>query len=484
MNIQPTLYELPIVLSQHEIQLFSTINNVNTSYNLNSVVRVVGGWVRDKILQKESNDIDITVDNMSGVDFCKHISKYLSTQNIPSKIQECPGQSEHIGNATIFINGFVIDVGRLRAEEYDGNSRIPITRVGTPLEDCLRRDFTINALFYRISDGFIEDYCGGYQDIQNEQIRTPIPAIQSFVEDPLRVLRCIRFACRFGFSIDAETYYAIHDNSVVEAMYKVKKSRRIHELCGVLESAHPAYGFHVLHSAQLLKEVMDPGDITSIDWNSTCEQGIHLMYICSKIHTELLNYPSTSDSKCLFLSSLCLTLRNFTYLVKSKQLSIISHIIVDGMKFTSKDKDMVNKVLDGYDELLKWGDSPIERLHYGRVLLRAKEMWRYAFILYFATRINDVQTPVQPTMKYRLMFNDQTALLDQHLQTVVRLGLDNVWTMKAMLDGNQIAELYQAKKGRWVSSAVCGLIEYQIQFPDASLENCKAFLLGKRFDKQ
>jgi tRNA nucleotidyltransferase (CCA-adding enzyme) len=96
-----------------------------------------------------------------------------------------------------------IDLVNLRKEEYALDSRIPTVAFGTPLEDALRRDLTINALFYNINTGQVEDYTEhGIEDLKAGRIRTPLNPEQTFKDDPLRILRVFRFAARYNFSCD------------------------------------------------------------------------------------------------------------------------------------------------------------------------------------------------------------------------------------------------------------------------------------------
>lgn len=104
--------------------------------------------------------------------------------------------------ATLSLNGQLIDIVNLRSETYTDITRIPTIEMGTPLEDAYRRDLTINSLFYNIMEDKVEDYTGlGLQDINDKIIRTPLDPLQTFLDDPLRLLRTVRFASRFGFTI-------------------------------------------------------------------------------------------------------------------------------------------------------------------------------------------------------------------------------------------------------------------------------------------
>jgi tRNA nucleotidyltransferase (CCA-adding enzyme) len=111
-------------------------------------------------------------------------------------------KSKHLETAVIKVYGEFIDLVNLRSEEYSEDSRVPKIEIGTPEQDAYRRDLTFNSLFYNINTKEIEDYTGkGINDLKNEIVRTPLPPKKTFIDDPLRVLRTIRFAQRFGFNI-------------------------------------------------------------------------------------------------------------------------------------------------------------------------------------------------------------------------------------------------------------------------------------------
>ncbi|KAN0033003.1 hypothetical protein ACTA71_011210 [Dictyostelium dimigraforme] len=198
------------------------------------VLRVAGGWVRDKLLEiqklqqqqklkKDKNkpkikefkvDIDIALNKISGLKFVELIEEYKKSDDILSNkyiIKKNPEKSKHLETASINIYGFQVDFNSLRSEEYSNeNSRIPDITIGTPLSDCLRRDLTINSLFFNLKTMEIEDYSGnGLDDLSNRIIRTPLNPLQTLLDDPLRAFRAIRFATRLKFKIEEQLYNSI-----------------------------------------------------------------------------------------------------------------------------------------------------------------------------------------------------------------------------------------------------------------------------------
>lgn len=105
----------------------------------------------------------------------------------------------HLNTGTIKVHGIVIDLVNLRKEEYTENSRVPVIQDGTPEEDSVRRDLTINAMFYNVNIGKVEDFTGkGLEDMKARVARMPQDPLQMFLDDPLRVMRVVRFTQRFG----------------------------------------------------------------------------------------------------------------------------------------------------------------------------------------------------------------------------------------------------------------------------------------------
>ena len=199
-------------------------------------LRFTGGWVRDKLLGITSKDIDIGIDSMTGFKFGTLMKQYLDdparrTQYGEdvlgglAKIEANPEKSKHLETVTTKILGLEIDLVNLRKETYVENSRNPTMEFGTPVEDALRRDSTVNALFYNLSTSKVEDLTEkGLRDMELKVIRTPLEPHQTFKDDPLRVLRCIRFACKLDYEIDPDAELSMGDESIKEAL-RAKISR-------------------------------------------------------------------------------------------------------------------------------------------------------------------------------------------------------------------------------------------------------------------
>jgi tRNA nucleotidyltransferase (CCA-adding enzyme) len=200
-------------------------------------LRFAGGWVRDKLLHIPSHDIDTAINSMTGEAFSQKMKEYLGVEANRQKhamdakdirnihqIAANPEKSKHLATATTNIFGFDVDFVNLRKETYSADSRNPQVEFGTAKEDALRRDATINALFYNLHSEDVEDFTGGLTDLNLARIKTPLEPKTTFMDDPLRVLRLIRFASRLNFSIFPETETHMSDPEVLEAL-KLKISR-------------------------------------------------------------------------------------------------------------------------------------------------------------------------------------------------------------------------------------------------------------------
>lgn len=257
-----------ISLTALERELFALLLAAVRAKGLQCTVRIAGGWVRDKLMGRVSHDIDVVLDTMKGAEFASVLNEYMQTTggsiSSVAVIQANPEQSKHLETATARVLGLSLDFVHLRAETYTGDSRIPNVTLGTPAQDAERRDFTINSLFYNVSvgdHGAIEDFTGhGVADLRQKVLRTPLPAHTTFRDDPLRVLRAVRFASRFGFALEPSVRSAACDPVVhADLATKVSRERYGIEIDGMLSGqGRPAAALRLLHGLGLTGLVFAP----------------------------------------------------------------------------------------------------------------------------------------------------------------------------------------------------------------------------------
>lgn len=200
----------PISVTPAEQSLFDKLLACLTHHNRPDVqIRIAGGWVRDKLLQLHSDDIDIVLDSMSGVAFAQLMQDYASHAQLSCSsfgvIPPNPQQSKHLETATFTLDGTSLDVNQFRSEVYSADSRIPLIEASDARQDALRRDLTVNAMFYNLRTRQVEDWTSGLADLlQLRVVRTPRNAMKTLSDDPLRLLRAVRFAGRFQLQVDPE----------------------------------------------------------------------------------------------------------------------------------------------------------------------------------------------------------------------------------------------------------------------------------------
>jgi tRNA nucleotidyltransferase/poly(A) polymerase len=238
------LLEIP---KQHN-EIFKTVGKVADS--IGQKVYVVGGYVRDyylkRLSEQEITDIDfVTVG--SGIQLAQEIASELESKKLTV--------FKKFGTAQIKHNDLDLEFVGARKESYRRDSRKPIVEDGTLHDDQLRRDLTINALSWCLNPdeyGVLHDPFNGIQDLEKKLIRTPIDPETTFDDDPLRMMRAVRFATQLQFDIEADTFQAIKKMS--HRLSIISKERILDELNKIVMSPIPSIGFAHLLKTGLLKE--------------------------------------------------------------------------------------------------------------------------------------------------------------------------------------------------------------------------------------
>lgn len=210
---------------------------------------VVGGYVRDLFLERPSNDIDVVVVG-SGIQVAGELKNILGKKAHISVFK-------NFGTAQVKYKDTEVEFVGARKESYTHDSRKPIVEDGTLEDDQNRRDFTINALAICLNSnrfGELVDPFNGVYDMEDGIIATPLDPDITFSDDPLRMMRCVRFATQLNFTIEPETFEALRRNA--HRLRIISGERIQDELNKILLSAHPSTGFYYLRESGLLDLVL------------------------------------------------------------------------------------------------------------------------------------------------------------------------------------------------------------------------------------
>ena len=221
----------------------------DTADNLNLECYVVGGYVRDLFLERPSNDIDVVVVG-SGIRVASELKKQLGQKATISVFH-------NFGTAQVKYKGLEIEFVGARKESYSRDSRKPIVEDGTLEDDQNRRDFTINALAVCLNHqrfGQLIDPFEGVEDLWDGIIRTPLDPDITFSDDPLRMMRCVRFATQLDFFIDDETFDALERNA--DRIKIISAERIADELNKIMATRTPSKGFIDLYRCGLLELIL------------------------------------------------------------------------------------------------------------------------------------------------------------------------------------------------------------------------------------
>ncbi|MBN9484466.1 MAG: tRNA nucleotidyltransferase [Bacteroidetes bacterium 43-93] len=236
---------MDIACTPEELKLFERIGRVAQQMNLECYL--IGGFVRDKLLNRPTKDADIVCVG-DGIALAHAVA-----ESFPHK----PTVSffKNFGTAHFKLHGFDVEFVGARKESYLAHSRKPEVTTGSLVDDQRRRDFTVNALAISLNKsnfGTLVDPFNGMQDLQDKILRTPLDPDITFSDDPLRMMRGIRFANQLGFDLLPETFEAIQRNK--ERIKIVSAERITDELNKIMLTPKPSVGLDLLYRSGLLKE--------------------------------------------------------------------------------------------------------------------------------------------------------------------------------------------------------------------------------------
>jgi len=240
---------------------------------------LIGGFVRDKLLNRRTKDMDVVCVG-DGIALAHKVATYFENAKVSF--------FKTYGTAQVKWNEFEVEFVGARKESYRAESRNPEVEPGTLQDDQLRRDFTINALAISLNEedyGSLIDPFNGLADMEAKIIRTPLAPAQTFSDDPLRMMRAIRFASQLQFTIADETFQAIIEQA--ERIKIISQERITDELNKIMLSTVPSVGLNLLYKSGLLKiifpQLVDLAGVQTVDGKRHKENFSHTLQVVDNI---------------------------------------------------------------------------------------------------------------------------------------------------------------------------------------------------------
>ncbi|CAD6591550.1 MAG: CCA tRNA nucleotidyltransferase, mitochondrial [Alectoria sarmentosa] len=479
-------------------------------------LRFAGGWVRDKLLGLLSNDIDVAISSMTGSEFGSLMKQYVELPEARdkyendilgrlAKIEANPEKSKHLETATLKVLGFDIDLVNLRKETYTDVSRNPSVEFGTPEEDALRRDSTINALFYNLQTSEVEDFTGrGFQDLQRKVIKTPLAPLQTFKDDPLRVLRSIRFASRLMYEIAPEDEMAMRDSTIKAALrLKITRERvrveilkmlgwpKPHQSPSLLEASGPHRALSLIDRLDLYNEVFtDPTDadcklVDTTKWHRAYNQLRDMVKSGSEgpIRSILLGSPEGPEAlyHAWLLTCFVPWAREplmFPQKSSKRPMTAASLAAREGIKAENKIYRLIDDAVSHLQDIIekknaishedqttkltikrKQGASAVlHREMLGLAIRKWGANWRSSVMYALLTEVAETKTETDA----QVVLDGYSSWL-LHLSSLNLLDVDQ---LEPIVKGDTLMKAFNTKGGKWVSLALNCMIEWQLRNPD------------------
>lgn len=481
-------------------------------------LRFAGGWVRDKLLGLSSKDIDVAISNMTGSEFGSLMKQYVELPEARgkyendilgrlAKIEANPEKSKHLETATTKVLGFDVDLVNLRKETYTNDSRNPTVKFGTPEEDALRRDSTINALFYNLQTSEIEDFTGrGFQDMERKVIKTPLAPLQTFKDDPLRVLRSIRFSSRLKFDIAPEDEMAMRDGAIKAALrLKITRERVRVEILKMLGGPEPHESLSLLKPQRALSLIdrlglynevfTDPTNTNckltdTTNWHRAYNQLQDLINAGSKgstfseslktIASVLLRKPEEQYQAWILTCFVPWAREPSKHAQQSSKRPMTAAGLAarEGIKAENKICRLVDDAVSHLQDIVEkknaitlenqttilplkrkqGASSETQREIQGLAIRKWGSNWRSSVIYALLIEVAETKTET-----------DAHAVLDKYsswLSHLSSLELLDVDQLKPIVAGDELMKALNAKRGKWVSAALDCVMKWQLRNPD------------------
>ena len=472
-------------LTEEEKNCFSIIIDILKKNNLTSTIcRVAGGWVRDKLLGKESDDIDIALNDMKGSTLANLINEELYPgKNKVGIIQQNVEKGKNLETATIKINKRWIDLVNLRCEDKN--------KIGTPLTDAERRDLSINSLFYNINEGKVEDFTNkGIKDLENGIIETPIDAEITFKDDPLRILRMLRFAIKYRFRIgfNINNYIEKDKENITKNFYEnISRERIEKELYKIFNMNNSSFAIAYLYTFNILDIILLTKDYDSETNYENIFLKIANIYILGEYlltKNKIFEIEMNSENFNKIDYSLLLLTLYFRDKKNNNDNSLMNQQILKFTYKTSTDYLKSNYLMCAYfDELY----NLITNENYNRLLIgKALRKITYKNILpciYASIAYEYIEKNQLNSLMDNIDSNCLQNIIEKNkrfLNYIINEDMMHIDKMKSLFNGKEILEKLNMKAGKELGILIEFLIDEQIKEPKLSKDDAIELLKKKK----
>ncbi|WEW61206.1 CCA tRNA nucleotidyltransferase, mitochondrial [Emydomyces testavorans] len=502
-QIEKTLRHLLLDVVEYIKQ--QDVTNGDESVAGDLVLRFTGGWVRDKLLGVGSQDIDVGISTMTGyrfglklkeyLDIPEHLEKYKNFHSDDAlqsvigglhKIDANPEKSKHLETVATKIFGLEVDLVNLRKETYADHSRHPEMEFGTAQEDALRRDATVNALFYNIHTSSVEDFTGrGIADLRAQLIRTPLEPYQTFKDDPLRVLRLIRFSSRLRYRIDPNTEEAMQHDDIKNALrLKISQERIGTEVEKMLKGPHPLMALRIIERLGLYDTIFaNHQDDVGVDVSSWSRGYRALMAILDDSYNELntlqqdqalLRDILVRDEDDVFHSWMLAALSPWTTVPQKetapnkKELPPRAAMVardslrtdnkmISILKSTTKYHGLVSELKSAFLKQALGETLPDIRWRLGKGIRIMSTYWRLCVVQAILLEVMQGEEPRKVFQEY-----------GEFLLYLRGQDMLEVEALRPLVNGHQLASALGVKPGPWTAKALDMVVEWQLRHPERS----------------
>jgi len=434
-------------------------------------VYIVGGFVRDLLLKRQPKDLDIMVcggkniadERLAGINFSKILAgKYKLSS---------PVVFEKFGTSKLFIDGREVEFVMPRKEYYNTDSRNPQTRLGSLEQDALRRDFTVNALFLRLSDMRVLDFTRqGLIDIKNKIIRVTDTenAEIIFKQDPLRILRALRQSLQLRFKIESKTYDAMKISS--PRIRIVSPERVRDEINKILAGRNPSEAFKIMHEINLLTEILP--EVERL--NNLCFSSYGSENPFTRI-VEILD--KTRNNIILRMALLLYFTGKYNYKYKKESSRACSH---ECNTDSVREADIVLSRLKYPKEFIKKTLFLIRARVYPEMHLSCVTD---AEIRKFAKKCSSGLNLILEFLQAEQTCAAARGKIAKLKKRIEYLRSKNILYVKPLLNGKEIINISGGSAGRWIQEAKNKIEEIQFENPEFTKEEAIE-IIKKEFNKR